>query len=223
MLGLFKLSLQTRLQLSQLIYIWASSTAFMSEESFLLVSLEEDKAKKLAQVISNDTSRLILDHLSKKADSTETAIAESLNIPLSTVHYNLKQLVAAKLVAADTYHYSEKGKEVLHYHLSNKYVIIAPKSSFSLREKLKQILPVAAIVGAASVVLDLASKAQPVAERGMLMKSMADYAAEESAGALMAPTAAALPQAGNSGLWFFIGGLAALVLLLLWSMIFRKK
>ena len=36
----------------------------MTDESFLLVSLREEKAKKLAQVLSNDTARKILDDLS---------------------------------------------------------------------------------------------------------------------------------------------------------------
>lgn len=126
----------------------------MPEENFLLVSLKEDKAKKLAQVISNNTSRLILDHLAKKKDSTESDISKDLKVPLSTVHYNLQHLVDAKLVQADEYHYSAKGKEVLHYSLTNKFVIIAPReASESFIEKLKKLIPVAAIVlGAAGAI-----------------------------------------------------------------------
>ena len=60
-------------------------------------------------------------------------LAKAMNLPLSTVHYNLQLLLKAGLVSADNYHYSEKGKEVLHYKLSNKYVIIAPKKTDKLK------------------------------------------------------------------------------------------
>lgn len=118
------------------------------ENSFLLVSLEEGKAKKLAQVISNDTSRKILDALAKQ-DATETELSKSLHIPLSTIHYNLKALVEANLVRVDEYHYSPKGKEVNHYRLANKYIIIAPKESSGLKKALHKFLPITLIsVGA---------------------------------------------------------------------------
>jgi DNA-binding transcriptional ArsR family regulator len=120
----------------------------MAEEKFLLVSLKEDEAKHLAQVISNDTSRKILDHLSNIKDDTETNIAKKLKVPISTVHYNIKALIKAKLIHADEFHYSQKGKEVNHYSLANKYVIIAPKNApETLRDKLKKILPVIGIIG----------------------------------------------------------------------------
>ena len=75
----------------------------MAEESFLLVSLEEEKSKKLAQVLSNDTSRKILDLLSKKDLLTETDISKELSLPLSTVHYNLSHLVTSGLVSDENF------------------------------------------------------------------------------------------------------------------------
>ena len=98
------------------------------DESFLLLSLSDSKGKKIAQAVNNETCRKILDYLSKTDNATETKIANDLNIPLPTVHYNLSQLVDVKLVDIDEFHYSEKGKEVNHYSLANKYIIIAPKN-----------------------------------------------------------------------------------------------
>ena len=94
----------------------------MTDESFLLVSLDEDKSKKLAQVLSNDTARKILDLMSTKEYVTETELSKQLKIPLSTAHYNMGLLVKAKLVNDDHYTYSKKGKKINHYSLSNKYV-----------------------------------------------------------------------------------------------------
>ena len=105
----------------------------MAKKSFLLVSLKENKAKELAQAIANESCRKILDYLADKEDATETEISSKLNIPISTVHYNLKQLLAGSLVVVDEFHYSEKGKEVNHYKLANKYIIIAPKTTYGIK------------------------------------------------------------------------------------------
>lgn len=132
----------------------------MTKKSFLLVSLGENKAKKLAEVISNKTCRRMLDYLAEKKDTTESDIASSLSIPISTVHYNMKALLEARLVKCDEYHYSSKGKEVNHYRLANQYVIIAPEGEKALiREKLKSIIPTALIMGFAAGVIKLFSGA----------------------------------------------------------------
>ncbi len=117
----------------------------MKKEAFMLVSLKEQKAKKIAQVISSPTCRKILDYLANK-EATETEIAKALNIPLSTVHYNLNHLKEAKLVEANEFHYSSKGKEVDHYKLANKYIIISPKEEYDFIEKLKTLIPTALIL-----------------------------------------------------------------------------
>src|SRR3989338_2951490 len=117
----------------------------MPNKNFLLLSLEDAQIKKISNVISNESCRKILDYLSSK-EATESELAEKLSIPISTVHYNLQQLTDAGLVSAEEFHYSKKGKEIMHYKLANKYIIIAPKKSFGIREKLKSILPVALIV-----------------------------------------------------------------------------
>jgi predicted transcriptional regulator len=113
----------------------------MGKKNFLLLSLEDDKIKKLANIMNNQSCAKILEYLAEN-EATETQIANDLNFPISTVHYNLKQLLDAKLVDWEKYHYSEKGKEVRHYTVANKYIIIAPKEhKKSLIEQLKKIIP----------------------------------------------------------------------------------
>lgn len=131
----------------------------MSEESFILVNLKESKAKKIAQVISNETAKKILDFLSKK-EATETEISKALNLPISTVHYNLKQLREVNLIQVDEFHYSEKGKEVDHYKVSNKFVVIAPETPKinTIRKKLSRILPVALIALAGAGFLQIINR-----------------------------------------------------------------
>src|SRR3989339_689756 len=98
----------------------------MVNEKFLMISLEEDKSKELAQIISNPTARKLLDFLSEK-DYCESDIAKKLNLPISTVHYNIQALLKNNLVEEKDFVWSEKGKKVNLYGLANKLIIIAPK------------------------------------------------------------------------------------------------
>ena len=202
----------------------------MAKEKFLLVSLSESKAKQLAQVISNETCRKILDYLADK-EATESELAEKLEIPISTVHYNLQQLQKGGLVVADEYHYSEKGKEVNHYKLANKYIIIAPKSTYGIKEKLKSVLPVALIIAAGAGLIQFLSRGFGKLETYAAPKAgmLAEKAVEEVEGIAMdaAPKvveeAAKFPLYSNIALWFFIGAAATLVLYLLIDWIRNRK
>lgn len=129
----------------------------MAKEKFLLVSLKESKAKQLAQIMSNDSCRKILDYLAEN-EATESELAKKLNLPISTVHYNLEHLREGGLVEAEEFHYSEKGKEVFHYKLANKYIIIAPRTTYGIKEKLRTILPVALLVAAGAGFIQIFSK-----------------------------------------------------------------
>ncbi len=113
----------------------------MTKENFILLSLDDSEAKNIANVVGNKSSKKILDYLAECDDSTESKISKKTGIPISTVHYNLQQLVKVGLVVIEEYHYSEKGKEVNHYKLANKYIIIAPRKVEGLASKLKGILP----------------------------------------------------------------------------------
>src|SRR3989344_1273149 len=99
----------------------------MAKSNFLLVDLNETKTKKLAETITSDTSRKILNHLAETEQDTELNISKTLELPISTVHYHLQKLREAKLIEVEEFHYSVKGREINNYKLANKYIIIAPK------------------------------------------------------------------------------------------------
>ena len=105
------------------------------------MSLEDERAQKIANILSNKSCSKILDFLTEN-EATESEIAKKLNLPISTVHYNLQQLLKAELIIWEKYHYSEKGKEVKHYTVANKYIIITPKGqSEGFLDKIKSIIP----------------------------------------------------------------------------------
>ncbi len=200
----------------------------MAKNNFLLVDLSESKTKKLAETITSDTSRKILNFLVEKEDS-EANIAKELQIPISTVHYHLQKLQEAKLVMVEEFHYSKKGREVNHYKLANKYIIIAPKHISGLKEKLKGILPVAVVsVGIAAAIklfkgftgtvgtFESAKtmSAQPVMEAvPMMAEPIAEYY----------PAMNCLPQSSpDYALWFLVGSMSAIVIYLIVMMIKEK-
>jgi len=182
----------------------------MAKNNFLLVDLQE--AKGIAETITSDTSRKILDYLTEK-EATESNIASSLKLPLSTVHYHLQKLQEAGLVVVEEFHYSTKGKEVNHYKLANKYIIIAPKRIEGLGEKLKGLLPLLGIVVVVSGVIKLITLQTAVVGT----RNVADEAAPmllRAAPVLLEET----PKQMDMALVFLIGGLVVVGLygLYLW-------
>lgn len=177
----------------------------MDKNNFLLVDLNEPKTKKLAETITSDTSRKILNYLTDK-EGTESAIAESLKIPLPTVHYHLQKLQEAGLVIVEEFHYSQKGREVNHYKLANKYIIITPKKVTGLREKLKGILPVAGIVLLVSALLGLFTSKSTMFATGIEQKAMP---------IMQQNVIVKVPVSDpNYVLWFLAGGLFTLLIYL---------
>ncbi|MEA2036641.1 MAG: helix-turn-helix domain-containing protein [Nanoarchaeota archaeon] len=216
----------------------------MAKKSFLLVSLQENKAKELATVISNDSCRKILDYLAEKEDATESEISEKLGIPISTVHYNLKNLIKAGIIEVEEFHYSKKGKEVNHYKLANKYIIIAPKTTHGIKEKLRSILPVSlfALAGAGLIQLytnyflpgkgKIMQAAAPTMmkvfdEGGIPEAEVMESGASEGARAVMEKVPEVLPQvmqqAPNYALWFLLGCVFVIVLVIIFELIKAKK
>lgn len=213
----------------------------MAEKSFVMVSLKEGKAKKLTQALSNDKCRQILDYLSTRKEATETKIAKDLNLPISTVHYNLKILAETKLVTTNEFHYSEKGKEVIHYKIANKYIIIAPNEDESFMEKLKSFIPAFITVGVVSLALYIfqlfrtgagnalsfskmtAPVAQKtVAEAGIVAMDAAEDEAFKTVAQVPPEVIIQTVSSTDIALWFFIGAIFAMLVFLFWQL-FRKK
>lgn len=213
----------------------------MPKSNFLLVDLNESKTKKLAETITSNTSRKILNHLAEKEHDTEKTISDELKLPISTVHYHLQKLMEAKLIEVQEFHYSQKGREVNHYKLANKYIIIAPKKVSGLREKLKGILPVAiASLGIGAVikfVQDFGSF-RSISKDAVMQPAMESVASEAlRAGAEEAEKAAVDSVAREAPIviekmvvnqpgiafWFLVGSFSAIFIYFIVMMIRERK
>ena len=103
----------------------------MNKKTLLVLSLDDSRVVKVAEVISNKTCRKILELLSQRS-MTESQISEELGVPISTIHYNIQKLLDSGLIESKEFHYSKKGREINHYTTSNTYIVIAQKPEKSL-------------------------------------------------------------------------------------------
>ena len=175
-------------------------------DKFIMISLEENKAKKLAEVISNDTARKILDYLSDKEEATTSEISTSLKIPISTVNYNIKNLMENKLIESKEFKWSQKGREMDIYKLANKYIIISPKKSAILKNKLKEVFIIISIGAVITFFINYISiqkaKISPMISQASNAASAITKSYEVSQTTIIS----------NTAIWFFIGVIFAVII-----------
>lgn len=95
------------------------------QDNRVLVLPVNGDSRKLTQVLSNETSLKILELLGKKSMSA-TNIAEELNLPLTTVKYNLDSLVESDLIKVKQIKWSQKGRQVKIYESVEKLIVLVP-------------------------------------------------------------------------------------------------
>lgn len=169
----------------------------MGEKKFLLLSMDDEKTKTIANAVNNKTCKKILEFLSD-TDATETEISEKLDLPISSVHYNLQLLMKAKLVSWEKYHLSAKGKEVRHYSLANKFIIIAPKEEREgILDVLKKLYPAIFATFIGAFLVEFFNKSSKMNE-----EIFAKDALIENEMVRAVPMAVQNEAVNNSGFWF---------------------
>ncbi|MEN7981855.1 MAG: helix-turn-helix domain-containing protein [Nanoarchaeota archaeon] len=119
----------------------------MEDNNFILMSLEDEKSKDLADVLGNKTCKKIINYLAEIKSASAKDISDELEIGMSGVDYNIKKLLKSGLVEKKKdFFWSKKGKKIVMYKVSNKSVIISPKNS-EISSKLKSLLPVVLLTG----------------------------------------------------------------------------
>ena len=98
-------------------------------EKFILVDLDDERSKSISEVLGNKTCKKILEYLSDLKEASENDISKNLSIPINTVEYNLNKLIKAGLIEkSKKFFWSVKGKRIDTYKISNKKIVISPKS-----------------------------------------------------------------------------------------------
>jgi DeoR/GlpR family transcriptional regulator of sugar metabolism len=112
----------------------------MSEENFILVSLEDSKSKEISEVLGSKTCKKIISYLSENKEASQKDLSDNLKIPMNTLDYNIKKLLSSGFIQKrKNFFWSKKGKKIAMYEISNKSIVISHKRPTS--EKLKSIIP----------------------------------------------------------------------------------
>ncbi|MBU1103839.1 MAG: beta-propeller domain-containing protein [Nanoarchaeota archaeon] len=136
------------------------------DEKFILMGLNDENSKAVAEVLGNKTCKRILDHLADVREASEKDISVGLKMPINTAEYNLKKLIKASLVEkSKNFFWSVKGKRIPMYKLARKHIIISPNKNPSL-SYLKSILPVVAVVAIFVLIAGLSLQHQGTIDSG---------------------------------------------------------
>lgn len=176
-------------------------------KKFILVSIDDKRSKKIAEVLGNKTSKKIIDILAENSELSEKDISDSLNLPLNTIEYNLKKLLSSEMVEkTKNFFWSEKGKRIPMYRLSGKSIIISPKSS-KISSKIKSLLPAVLVSGIGAFIIKILFSEpkfmQDVSEEAML------FSAQKSSEITVIPSGGSFISlySFQPWMWFLAGSL----------------
>ncbi|MBS3072801.1 winged helix-turn-helix transcriptional regulator [Candidatus Pacearchaeota archaeon] len=189
-------------------------------KKYIMLELDDEKLKVLTDVLSNKTSKKILEYLADK-EASEGEISSDLKLPANTVNYNVKKLLEAGLVeGSKNWMWSVKGKKIIKYKVANKKIIISPKSSGSVNKILGAFIA----TGAFALIIKLFGLTQntnidPYAtDYGMEAAKSASDSVSIGVGSGNVGSEviqAVSVQSSNIWVWFLFGGIVALVIFMI--------
>ncbi|MDP3882425.1 MAG: helix-turn-helix domain-containing protein [Nanoarchaeota archaeon] len=207
-------------------------------ERYINFDLDDPRADKLAEALSNKTCKKILGLLVEK-DMNASEISSALKLPLNTIGYNLEKLIEAGLIEKSSgVLWSVKGKKIEKYRISSRKIIISP------RKVGMSVIPVLVISGIIAFLLKfIFGFSQREAMGGNLAPSYGDAALQKSSETAIARSSeiiefAAEDAASEGGqkaayegynllvnfgyewLWFLLGSIIGLIIFLVWN---RRK
>ena len=115
--------------------------------------MDDKRSKKIAEVLGSKTSKKIIDLLAENSELSEKDISDKMGLALNTTEYNLKKLLESEIVEkTKNFFWSKKGKKIPMYRLSNRSIIISPKSS-RISSKIKSLLPAVLVSGIGAFII----------------------------------------------------------------------
>jgi predicted transcriptional regulator len=112
----------------------------MTEENFILVSLDDARSKEISEVLGSETCKKIINYLVENKEASQKDLSDNLKIPMNTLDYNMKKLLSSGFIQKrKNFFWSAKGKKIIMYEISNKSIVISHKKSVG--SKIKSIIP----------------------------------------------------------------------------------
>jgi len=182
-----------------------------------MISLEDEKSRKLGEAISNPNCKKIINLLAEQ-ELTASEISKKLKIPLNTLGYNIQKLIAAGIIEKSKHFWSVKGKKILSYRVVNKIIVIQPKktSNSNVYSKLKGFIPIVLVLALLTLVIALQASQQILSSDNVnVEKSLqAPVTAGENVSGYSSDSLILEPsqQFFQPWMWFALGALIAVVI-----------
>lgn|GEM_PF-3085421 len=109
------------------------------QDTVEILSTDDEKIKKLGELLSNDSSRIIL-KLLFDADMTANQIAQKTDMLLSLVIYHLNKMMEFGIVKINKIEKNQKDHDMKYYTASKLAVLILPSKSVEKAKKSKSLL-----------------------------------------------------------------------------------
>jgi len=180
-------------------------------QSKIEFNINDARAGKIAEVISNKTCKKILNLIAENDKELSVGdISNRLGIPINTADYNVKKLMDAELIEkTSSFFWSVKGKKIPTYRIANKKIIISPKTSF--KGMIASIIAGGVVLGGIKMFINYSTFNSAVNMGGVHIGKDLAYAAAPSAAEKTISFISAPSIFQNIGLWILAG--AALGLL----------
>ncbi len=118
-------------------------------EKVLILPLSEE-SRHITQTLSNEKALKILELLAQEAMSA-TAIADSLDLPLTTIKYNIDGLMEADLIQVKDTKWSRKGREIKIYEPVQKMIVVMPGAKRTDKSSVLDMLKKYLALGAGAI------------------------------------------------------------------------
>jgi len=196
----------------------------MATNKFIMIGLDDERSKEIAEILGNSTSKKIVGYLAEVKEASEKDISDKLVIPINTVEYNLNKLIKAGLIEKTKHFFwSVKGKKIDMYRLSNRKIVISPKTF------IKGIVPsvLAVIFGALGlkIFMDRVNMGEmDIVQRSLSQDSYSSVAkiGAEASGVVSPSVSNCIINfrsnvSSEIWLWFLLGGLFAILIFIIWN------
>ena len=109
-------------------------------EDIEIISTHDEKSKIVGEILSNDSSRKILNLLNSNKELTINEISQKTGLSLSLVTHHIKRMQSAEVIKISRIGRSVKGQKMNYYSATNQSFLIVPSKEpeKSIRTSLKK-------------------------------------------------------------------------------------
>jgi DNA-binding transcriptional ArsR family regulator len=188
-------------------------------EKQVVIDINDPRSGKIAETLANPSCKKILNILAEN-EMSASDISGKLKLPLNTITYNLDKLIESGLIEkTGQILWSIKGKQIPKYKISNRKIVISPKS-LTAKGIIPAILGTAIIAAGIKYFFSGNIIENSYGNAGIEMTKIA-APAMDSAFDFARETPSIINTCSNFAepwIWFILGSLITILIFLIWNL-----